>query len=242
MCEPTSHRECPRRDSLQLDPDAKLIHSVLMSALLKLDWKAVRDQYDLRGRVHRQLLALHRQRKVSDFVDLLLGISDPAGNYSAAEHGLGPKVLTENLNAEDRLWAVAEEFLALRNPHDVPPTIRRTGLRYFQIGVGSEASCMMNPQVCWVANVRTIWTHLVIKHADSFRKADEELELYRESDVTSEMAYQMWQAIHGELAGTITRIAEEGTRLSTAAGVTPGPIKYLWADAIANQLYADHHE
>jgi len=46
---------------------------------------------------------------------------------------------------------------------------------------------MVNPPVCWVANTRTIWTHLVIKHADSIAKADEELKLYREADVTSEI-------------------------------------------------------
>jgi hypothetical protein len=101
---------------------------------------------------------------------------------------------------------------------------------------------MLNPRVCWVANVRTIWTHLVIKHADNFQKAAEELQLYRDSDVTSEMAYEMWQAIHGELAGTITRVAEEGAQLAKRAAVSPGSVKYIWADAIANQLYQDYYE
>ena len=99
---------------------------------------------------------------------------------------------------------------------------------------------MINPQVCWVANTRTIWTHLVIKHADDFAKANEELKLYRNADVTSEMAYQMWAHIHQELSGSMTRIAEEGSRLSKAAAVKPGEIKYLWADAIATALYERH--
>jgi hypothetical protein len=101
---------------------------------------------------------------------------------------------------------------------------------------------MVNPHSCWVANVRTIWTHLVYKHNDSFSKADEALELYREADVTSEMAYQMWQALHTEIADTIPQILEQGTRLAKAAGVVSGPIRYIWADAIANQLYSDHHD
>jgi hypothetical protein len=52
----------------------------------------------------------------------------------------------------------------------------------------------------------------------------------------------MWQALHAELAGTVTRISEQGAKLAKQAGVMPGPIRYLWADAIANQLYTDHHE
>ena len=213
-----------------------------MSALNSLNWLSVRKQYELRQKASAELLRLHAQRKLPQFIELLLGISDSAGNYSASEHGLGPKIIGENLNAEDRLYAISTDFLRVKSAHDVPPMIRRAGLRYFQIGVGSEASCMLNPQICWVANVRTIWTHLVIKHADNFQNADEELQLYRDSDVTSEMAYEMWQAIHGELAGTITRIAEEGSRLAKLANVKPGSVKYIWADAIANQLYADYYE
>lgn len=101
---------------------------------------------------------------------------------------------------------------------------------------------MVNPGLCWVANTRTIWTHLVIKHADNFAKAAQELKLYREADVSSEMAYSMWTAIHAELAGTMTRVSEEGVKLATMAGVQPGSLTYLWADAIANQLYADYYE
>ena len=213
-----------------------------MSALWNLDWYAVRDSYDEREAIHKQLLDLHKQKKLGPFVDLLLGISNPSGNCSAAQHGLGPKVLFENRNAEDRLYSLCDEFLTIQNAHEVPPSIRRAGLRYFQIGVGSEASCMINPYTCWVANVRTIWTHLVIKHADNFQIANENLKLYREADVSSEMAYEMWQAMHAELGGTITRISEEGTALAKKSGVEPGKIKYLWADAIANQLYEDFCE
>jgi hypothetical protein len=217
-----------------------LIWSV--SILASLDWRSVREHYDLRESTHKKLLSLYRNRRTTKFVDLLLGISDPSGNYSASEHGIGPKILAENLNPDERLVAVAEKFLEITNAHEVPVAIRHAGLKYFQIGVGSEASCMVNPQFCWVANVRTIWTHLVHKHSDDFSKADAELRLYREADVDSEMAYQMWRDLHAELAGTATRISEQGARLAQQAGVEPGLIRYLWADAIANQLYADHWE
>jgi hypothetical protein len=82
----------------------------------------------------------------------------------------------------------------------------------------------------------------VIKHADDFAKANEHLKLYRDANVTSEMAYNMWAGIHRELAGSMTRIAEEGERLAKLATIKPGEIKYLWADAIANALYSLHHK
>ena len=159
-----------------------------MSVLASLDWLAVRSQYDIRENTHLELRRLHSEENWSRFVPLLLGISDPSGNYSAAEHGIGPKVLAENHDVEKRLVVVVNEFVDLSNGHEVPPLIRRARLKYFQIGVGSEASCMVNPHCCWVANVRTIWTHLVHKHDDNFSKADAELKLYRESDVGSDVA------------------------------------------------------
>ena len=208
--------------------------------MTSLDWRMVRDQYDIRERTHHEMLKVHQSGDVSSFIDLLLGISDPSGNYSAAEHGIGPKVLDQNIRVEGRLLEVVTQFLSLTNAHEVPPIIRGASLRYFQIGVGSEASCMVNPQFCWVANVRTIWTHLVYKH--DFSTADDALDLYQEADVASEMAYRQWQALHAELADTIPQILEEGVKLAKHANVIPGPIRYLWVDAIANQLYADHRE
>lgn len=147
-----------------------------------------------------------------------------------------------NSNAPTRVCRLADHFSAVKTGHEVPTLIRDAALRFLQIGVGSEISCMVNPSLCWVANTRTIWTHLVIKHADDFTKAAEELKLYREADASSEMTYKMWATIHAELAATMTRVAEEGAKLAKAAGVKAGSVRYLWADAIANQLYADYYE
>lgn len=212
-----------------------------MSALDTIAWTKVRSHYDERVQIHGELLGLRGAGKTRQFASLLLGVSNSAGNYSAAEHGLGPKILADNINAEQRVAALGEKFIALRTAREVPRLIRGAQIRYLQIGVGSEASCMLNPEVCWVANTRTIWTHLVIKHADDFAKANEELKLYRNADVTSEMAYQMWAHIHQELATSMTRIAEEGEKLARRAEIRPGEIRYLWADAVANALYDDHH-
>lgn len=212
-----------------------------MPALDELDWNDVRAHYDHRVDVHNRLLKLHRGGLTEPFAKLLLGISDPAGNFSANQHGLGPKILQTNANAEHRVYQLASALIAVTKPREVPPLIRSAALSYLAIGVGSEASCLLNPTVCWVANTRTIWTHLVVKHADDFAKADEELKLYRDADSSSEMAYAIWRQIHGLLETSMTRIAKEGARRATQDGVTPGSITYLWADAIADALYVWRH-
>jgi hypothetical protein len=214
-----------------------------MSALAALDWHAVKDHYLQRIQIHRDLLRLHEDEEVAKFARLVLGITNEAGNYSAAEHGLGPQILAANgPNAARRVFDLAGTFLSLKTARDVPRIIKEARIQYLQIGVGSEASRVVNPKVCWVVNTRTIWAHLVIKHADNFAQANEALRLYRTTDATSEMAYQIWAAMHRELATSMTRIAEEGEKLSQRAAIEPGSIKFLWADAIANALYAMHND
>ena len=65
---------------------------VVMAILDSVDWAAVRRHYDDRVSVSRTLVQLYNQKSVKQFADLALGISDLDGNYSAAEHGLGPKI------------------------------------------------------------------------------------------------------------------------------------------------------
>src|SRR4051812_29233177 len=108
-----------------------------MSALDSLKWPDVRDHYDSRVHTHRRLLRLHGNGASGEFAKLLLGISDVCGNYSAAEHHLGPQILAENSNAPEKLHRIAEEFMSLKTARNVPEIIRDARLRYFQIGVGS---------------------------------------------------------------------------------------------------------
>jgi hypothetical protein len=211
--------------------------------LERIDWAAVRGQYDKRITISKRLGEIHQQGKAREFGRLAVGFSDPDANYSASEghRPLGPDILNSNMNAERRVFELAGKFLRLTDARRVPELIKAAQIKYLFIGVGSEISCMMNPQVCWVANRRTIWTHLVIKHADNIAKADEELELYRDSDETSEMAYSKWAAIHAELRVALTRISEEGYDLSKNAKIPPADIVFLWADAIASHLYGMCH-
>jgi hypothetical protein len=67
-----------------------------MSALTALDWNPVSAHYQQRADIHQRLVSLHQQGRAAQFANLLLGISERAGNYSASEHGLGPQILTAN--------------------------------------------------------------------------------------------------------------------------------------------------
>lgn len=212
-----------------------------MSVFDEFDWEEVRQHYDERVETHARLLKLHDDGLRTEFFRLALGIERSSGNYSAAEHGIGPRVAIANPKHEDRIFDLASTLRAATNGRGVPSAVRAAGLRYVAVGVGSELSCMMNPKVCWVANTRTIWTHLVVKHADNVAIADEELRLYRDDDEDSEMAYRKWAAIHRELDTAMTRIAILGATKASSEGVEPGDLKYLWADAIANYAYAAHH-
>ena len=58
-----------------------------MSALESLDWGLVRQQYDLREQVRKEIQKLRDGGRTVQLVDLLLGITDAGGNYSAAHCG-----------------------------------------------------------------------------------------------------------------------------------------------------------
>ncbi len=212
-----------------------------MSVFSGVDWGAVRDHYNNRVNTHERLLHLHDGKLVEPFFRLALGIENTSGNYSAAEHGLGPKVARGNMNAYDRVFKLAAELRELTDGRSVPDTVRAAGLAYLKVGVGSELSCMVNPTICWVTNTRTIWTHLVIEYGGNVSRADEARRLFLDGDASSDMDYNNWKAIHRKLGAAMTRICEMGADLADAEGVEPGPMKYLWADAIADQLYASYH-
>lgn len=206
-----------------------------------VDWPVVRQHYEARLSTHKRLVRLHAGRQHVEFARLALGVADPCGNFSAAEHNLGPRILNSNTDAEQRVFTLGGSFLELTSAHRVPALIRTAQVAFLGISVGSEISCMVNPRCCWVTNTRTVWAHLLVKYDDSVDTANEALDLYRVEGV-GEMAYRAWAAIHRELDTTMTRIVERGSRCAHSAGVPSGEMKYLWADAIADSLYQNHHE
>ena len=88
------------------------------------------ENYDQRIAVHRRLLRLHERRDLAAFAKLLLGISDAAGNYSAAEHNLGPKILATNGDRVlERIYDLATRFIGLQAAREVPGLIRAADVR-----------------------------------------------------------------------------------------------------------------
>jgi len=212
-----------------------------MDILDNLDWGTIRQNYDRRMAVHKLLIGRLDKRDARNFAKLALGIDDPDGNYSAHEHSLGGKVLA--FNGPDPWPMVLDlgaELREVARGTDVPTRVRAARISYLGISVGSEMACMLQPGVCWITNSRSVWYFLLEKHGGDYAKADEELKLYHTGQQGSEMDYDLWAALPPRLGPKLKNLASEGARESKASGVAPGPQIYLWADAIANQLYADH--
>jgi hypothetical protein len=200
-----------------------------------IDWLAIHEHYGLRATVHESLIGLHDDGDISAFVNLALGINDSNGNYSASEHKLGPAIMANNKPfAAKRVFDLATKFRGLKTAESVPGLIEKAGLNSLKIGVGSEISCMINPKICWVANTRTFWADIAFKQGGDV--ADEQLQLYGD-----EIDYKLWSKLHKGLGEGLLKIADEGEKLSVLENVHPGPLKYIFADAIASQLYANYY-
>jgi len=202
----------------------------------KLDMHKVRGHYDTRFEYHKRLVVLLNKGKVSEYLDLALGISEAEGNYSAREHELGPQILSANRTTAP-IIKLAQSFLSETDPQKMIATIYAENIKFLKVSVGSEMAMMLKPNNFWVANVRTVWTHLLLKHDFDLRKANEELKLYRSQELTSEMEYQVWKAIYSLMPPSIRKVCEKGNAASSKQGSEPGSLSYLWFDAIANSLY-----
>jgi hypothetical protein len=200
-----------------------------------LDMSTVREQYDLRYSYHKRLVALFQSKRIDEYNAVALGIKDNSGNYSASEHNLGPVILDNNKASS--VFRLAEELNAQTDPKNIVKTIYEKNLKYLKISVGSEMAMMLNPERFWVANVRTVWTHLLIKHKFNLGKANEELKLYRSQELTSEMEYRVWRDIYLLMTPSIKSTCEIGNKVAIEQEINPGNIENLWFDAIANALY-----
>lgn len=203
----------------------------------EIDLDEVRRHYIHREEVSRKLKSLHAQNSKEEYVELAIGVSDKIGNFSAHEHQLGPRILDSN--PVDSIFnfskIIIEEHLNVRA---FPRVIREANLPYLKIGVGSEMACLLRPDKFWVGNVRTIYCHLIIKHKGDWEKADEELELYKFDDISSEMHYKIWQDIYISMKSSLDIIYKISVNRAEEQGVKVGEKKYLWIDAVCNALYS----
>ncbi len=201
----------------------------------KLNMHEVREHYDERYNCHQRLSKLLKNGKTTDFLDLALGISDPIGNFSAREHGLGPQILS--VNRSTSIIELAKSFLSETDPNKMVDLIYKEKIKFLKISVGSEMAMMLKPSNFWVANVRTVWTHLLLKHSYDLGKANEELKLYRSQEMNSEMEYKIWKEIYRLMKPSILKVCEKGNAVAVKQRAESGSLPYMWFDAIANALY-----
>ncbi|MFO1490258.1 MAG: hypothetical protein U1F87_04945 [Kiritimatiellia bacterium] len=153
---------------------------LLMLPFDSIDAAQVKNDYTIRHRISADLLSLHNRKIHAKYSALALGVTDEAGNYSAAEHRLGPKILSNTSTKE--IWKFAADLLKCKTPQEVVDAIYTAAIQNIKISIGSEMAMMLMPDTFWVGNTRTIWTHLLIKHSGNRSRANLELSLYRDNE------------------------------------------------------------
>ena len=198
-----------------------------------IDYRVACELYDSRYGIHRRLLKAFQENAIHDYVDLALGIDEAGGNYSAAEHGLGPIILQQS--SPERVFQLAKKLYACQVPAQITDIIYTENIPFLKISVGSEMAALLKPELFWVASARTIWAHLVMKHKN-VQRANSELRAYHE-EMPSEMAYHLWKQIYPLVGSSMTTLASLGTKIAQEKEIEPGAVRFLWADAIADTFY-----
>lgn len=110
-----------------------------------LDMPVVRNHYMLRYHAHKKLRKHFEASDIHAFAQLALGISDPVGNYSAAEHRMGPIILATA--SEQDIFDLAMAIEACPKTTHLPDLIYSQGIKNLKISIGSEIAMMMKPTV-----------------------------------------------------------------------------------------------
>ena len=203
--------------------------------LAQIDFLEARDLYHRRELAHHDLRQLFAAEDFDGFAHLALGISNVAGNYSAAEHRLGPRILHEATAAD--VFDLATAIEECRDTHHLPKLIYDHDVPYLKISVGSEIAMMLKPEVHWVGNVRTIWSHLLLKHLGNRSRANQELALYRDGERDSEMDYAIWRDVYLAIEPSMLQLARLAAEAARDRGIEPGTLRYMWPDSVASTLF-----
>lgn len=205
-------------------------------SLASLDFAVVREHYLLRERTHQRLRRLFDDGSIHEYVQLALGISDSAGNYSAAEHrGMAGKILVDS--SEERIFELAGAINVCPSPHHFPKLIYAQGVPNVKISIGSEIGTMLNPNKFWIGNKRTIWTYLLMKQKWNESRANTELAMYHGHERDSQMSYELWSYIYLAMEERMIELGELASAEAQAQGVPPGILRFLWPDAVCTCLF-----
>ena len=146
--------------------------------LSELDMKEVYKHYQKRLKAHRELKEYMETEDIENYVKSALGITNPDANYSAFDHFLGPKIIEKNPNPIKSVFYLGKKIFNLPSASRIPLTIYDEKISYLKISVGSEMAMMLNPDKFWVGNLKTIYSHLLLKYGGDKSKAGNELKLY----------------------------------------------------------------
>ncbi|WP_163372661.1 hypothetical protein [Endozoicomonas acroporae] len=201
-----------------------------------IDLDLARKDYDRRKNVSDALNNFFNRSKAKEYAELAVGYTDNYGNFSASQHGLSEYILSNNKPQAIFNFAknVSQDGVSTS---DLPALIWEAGMPYVKISVGSEIACLLRPDHFWIGNVRTIWSHLVIKHKGDWERANEEYVLYRFDDIDSEMNYKIWREIYTCMGPSLDTIHDISLHWAKEQNVEPGEDKYLWTDVVCSYLY-----
>ena len=108
-----------------------------------IDYRAAYEHYYRRYMIHQRLTKAFQEGNVSKYVELALGIDELGGNYSASEHGLGPRILQQSL--PEKVFELAQELFICKVPANIPEVIYKANIPYLKISVGSEMATLACP-------------------------------------------------------------------------------------------------
>ncbi|MCS3804695.1 hypothetical protein HNO92_001405 [Chromobacterium alkanivorans] len=204
-----------------------------------LNFETVCDHYNRRVETSSKLRSLLAANMVENYVGLALGIDDLYGNYSAWDHKLGPRIL--EARSDVAVFKLAVKLSKIQSEKEMLDCIYAENIPYLKVSVGSEIATLLQPSVHWVANSRSIWAYLLMKHA-SIDAANEELHLYQTGGYESEMQYKIWCDIHQRMHINLQKLGDWGNEEAVVQSHATSEEKYffIWADAIANALYEEH--
>ena len=198
-----------------------------------LNYNDIYSHYNARVVISSTLQDLLRSGDKAKYSELALGISDPYGNYSASQHGLGEKILS--VTSENKIFELAGNLNLAKTDKDVSKIIYEANIPNLKVSVGTEMAMLLQPDIHWLANTRSIWAYLLEKN-NKINIANEALRLYLKGSEDSKMNYKIWSEIHGLMKQPLLDIAKQGKGY-ISAGMIVNLHEFIWADAIANALY-----
>lgn len=198
----------------------------------EFDLQRACEYYEKREIAQSKLLDLFRNEEIVRYVELALGMTDHAGNYSASSiPDAANKILMNCGDDHRRIFDLAKVLYDCPNANELPKVIEEEGVKHLKTAIGSEMAMMLRPKSFWVGNTRTLFAHLLLT-LDSPSAAREEWRVSKNS-----MNSQRWAVMYPLIGESMLQLNKIAIDVAKGKGDTRGRILYLWADAVASDLF-----